>query len=85
MRKSLYGLLAIAPLSLCGCGVMRNIEQWKCDRLGMCHFGTTPSQPMMAPPGAYCPPASPYGQPNTVQMPGQWMGLEQPLEEYGGW
>lgn len=85
MRKSFCGLLAIAPLCLTGCGVMRSIEQWKCDRLGMCHFGTTPSQPPMSPPSAYCPPSPAYGQPDTVHMPGQWMGLEQPLEGYGGW
>jgi hypothetical protein len=38
-------LLAVAFLisSTTGCGVFRSVEQWKCDRLGMCYFGTRPS------------------------------------------
>jgi len=27
-----------------GCSLCRGIEQWKCDTLGMCHFGTVPSK-----------------------------------------
>jgi hypothetical protein len=49
MRKLLLLLSSTAPLLLTGCGTVRNIEQWKCDHLGMCHFGITPSLPASAP------------------------------------
>jgi len=26
-----------------GCGTIRTIEQWKCDNMGLCHFGIRPS------------------------------------------
>jgi hypothetical protein len=43
MRNSLIVLLALTPVTLSGCGFLRNVEQWKCDNLGMCHFGITPT------------------------------------------
>jgi hypothetical protein len=43
MRNSLIILLALTPVTLTGCGFLRNVEQWKCDNLGMCHFGITPT------------------------------------------
>ncbi|MGV3486780.1 MAG: hypothetical protein ACO1RT_20360 [Planctomycetaceae bacterium] len=43
MHRSFFALLSSAAVLLTGCGALRNIEQWKCDHLGMCHFGTTPS------------------------------------------
>jgi hypothetical protein len=40
-------------ISCCsGCGILRNIEQWKCDHWGMCHFGVEPTP---APISAPCP------------------------------
>jgi hypothetical protein len=32
--------IAVAP----GCAWTRSIDQWKCDKLGICWFGTQPSQ-----------------------------------------
>lgn len=58
-------ILLVAVISASGCGVMRSVEQWKCDRLGMCHFGTRPS--MQTPPpipvyqGNTCPNQPGYG------------------------
>jgi hypothetical protein len=40
------GKLALAAVCLfffAGCQQVRNIEQWKCDNLGMCHFGIRPT------------------------------------------
>ena len=45
-------LLIAVLLSFCGCRVFRNIEQWKCDNMGMCHFGITPTAQSMAPPAS---------------------------------
>jgi len=45
MRTIVLNLLVLTPLLFTGCGVVRNIEQWKCDNFGMCHFGITPTQP----------------------------------------
>jgi len=61
MRKLSLLLLCTTPFFLTGCGVLRNIEQWKCDNMGMCHFGITPSMPYSQPweSGVY-PPASTY-------------------------
>jgi hypothetical protein len=45
-----------------GCGAVRNLEQWKCDRWGMCHFGIQPSlQPAMA--------AAPCNNPSQPMVP----------------
>ncbi|MCY3008408.1 MAG: hypothetical protein NTY42_01085 [Planctomycetota bacterium] len=52
---------------------MRSIEQWKCDNLGMCHFGTRPSNAFYPPynPATY-PPANAPLPPTAVQpaLPG---------------
>jgi hypothetical protein len=60
-------VLSASLLSTCGCSTFRNVEQWKCDNLGMCHFGIRPS--VEAPPAdisgfdvpgpacSQCPPA----------------------------
>jgi hypothetical protein len=45
-------LIGVVP----GCGIIRNIEQWKCDNLGLCHFGIEPSCP--APVGCDVNPAT---------------------------
>jgi hypothetical protein len=42
-------LLLALSLQVCGCSVVRNIEQWKCDKMGMCHFGITPTAQPIAP------------------------------------
>jgi hypothetical protein len=47
-----------------GCGILRSIEQWKCDHLGMCHFGVAPTPPALDPcaPPAFQPlPCPEYG------------------------
>ena len=49
MRTTLLASLYSIPFLLTGCGTLRNIEQWKCDNLGMCHFGITPSLPYPKP------------------------------------
>jgi hypothetical protein len=50
--------LAIGLLAcLSGCETMRAIDQWKCDALGICCFGTRPSCPPSYP--AAFPPACP--------------------------
>ncbi len=36
-------LLLFAVLSGSGCKTVRNIEQWKCDNWGLCHFGIKPT------------------------------------------
>jgi len=43
MRFAINILLILATVTCNGCRIGRGIEQWKCDNLGMCHFGTTPS------------------------------------------
>jgi len=43
MRYAIKVLLFLATMTSAGCRIGRGIEQWKCDNLGMCHFGITPS------------------------------------------
>jgi hypothetical protein len=49
-------ILFVAGFCLCssGCSTLRSVEQWKCNRWGICHFGTTPqpqaAAPMLPPP-----------------------------------
>ncbi|MEZ6092169.1 MAG: hypothetical protein R3C05_30045 [Pirellulaceae bacterium] len=43
MRIIQIAIALTTVLLLSGCGVMRGIEQWKCDTWGMCHFGIRPS------------------------------------------
>jgi hypothetical protein len=50
-------ILAIVAGGQCGCQTMRAIDQWKCDNLGWCCFGTQPSQPQPQP--VYLPAAAP--------------------------
>jgi hypothetical protein len=52
----LWGVLSCS----CGCSAFRNVEQWKCDHWGMCHFGTqrAAAAPALPPPVQgpdYCP------------------------------
>lgn len=56
MRKWMTATMVAAMFaSASGCSVFRAIDQWKCDNLGCCMFGTTPSNqnvyavPMAAP------------------------------------
>lgn len=69
MRKLSLLILCTTPLFLTGCGALRNIEQWKCDNMGMCHFGITPSMPSAQPweSGVY-PPASAYDGSQGVML-----------------
>ena len=43
MRHAINVILFLATVTCSGCRIGRGIEQWKCDNLGMCHFGITPS------------------------------------------
>lgn len=54
--------------STVGCSMFRSVEQWKCDNLGICQFGTQPTQPL-TPPATVVPQ---YGQPacSTCPPPG---------------
>ncbi|MFO1064691.1 MAG: hypothetical protein U0892_12580 [Pirellulales bacterium] len=71
MRKLLAVTAILWVLSLSsGCGVIRSFEQWKCDRLGMCHFGTQPSM-MAAPPCDNCNAFAPGIPAQGVIRPGQ--------------
>lgn len=74
MRAILFSLIAGATTFLSGCGFLRNIEQWKCDNMGMCHFGITPSVPhgQQWDPATY-PPISGYnpGENVILQDPSQ--------------
>jgi hypothetical protein len=46
MRSLVRLVAALAIVSVIpGCGIVRSIEQWKCDNWGMCHFGIQPSNP----------------------------------------
>lgn len=60
MRHALYVLSTILLLTVSGCGVVRHVEQWKCDNWGICHHGIQPSQP--CPPCA-CEPVPMQGYP----------------------
>jgi len=74
MMRLINRFLFIAfSLQVCGCSVCRNIEQWKCDNMGMCHFGITPTAKSIAPlasiPYQYPPatyPPEPLG--NSLQV-----------------
>jgi len=46
-------LLAVAAAG--GCNTLRAIDQWKCDKLGWCCFGTRPSTPAATMPPLYAP------------------------------
>lgn len=50
-----------------GCGTLRNVEQWKCDNWGCCHFGTKPQYPVIIAPSPI-PPYAPPGM-STCQPP----------------
>ncbi|TVQ00879.1 MAG: hypothetical protein EA381_06585 [Planctomycetaceae bacterium] len=65
MRYFSVSVVMLATCLSAGCGVVRNIEQWKCDNLGMCHFGTTPSGGMGVRPceDGNCSPPMHYGEP----------------------
>lgn len=58
MKKWLIGaVLTTLLIGASGCSMCRSIDQWKCDHLGWCCFGTRPSQPVCPAPGAMaCPP-----------------------------
>jgi hypothetical protein len=57
--------MIVAAATICtGCGTFRSIEQWKCDRLGLCWFGVRPSNaygPQSYGPQSYGAPGDPYG------------------------
>jgi hypothetical protein len=64
MRALVLGLVSVALVALPGCQCMQQMEQWKCDNWGMCHF----AQPR---PGVYAPMVLPpsYGVPPTGLAP----------------
>jgi hypothetical protein len=62
LRRSTYALMLLILPANYGCHITRSVEQWKCDRFGMCHFGITPS---------VVPPAFP---PDTGQTSGPSLG-----------
>lgn len=78
MKKwSALTVAAIVLASAAGCSLSRAIEQWKCDNLGWCCFGTRPSAPPCGVPAypaatcapacpSACPPACSSGCPQTV-------------------
>jgi hypothetical protein len=37
-------LMLSACVSATGCKSIRNVEQWKCDNWGLCHFGIKPTR-----------------------------------------
>jgi len=85
MRTIVLNLLVLTPLVFSGCGVVRNIEQWKCDNFGMCHFGITPSQshPQGWDAGDY--PPGPMFDASVVPMVSEPMiGGPLPAEPYPG-
>jgi hypothetical protein len=57
-------LLVLAVVPATGCGMFRSVEQWKCDRLGLCWFGIRPSNMNCAPPPQYATPVESY--PTTI-------------------
>lgn len=67
--------LSFAVAALCavsGCGIIRGIEQWKCDNWGMCHFGIQPSVPASGgcgPNAATYPPAMLLPPPAAPHLP----------------
>lgn len=76
MRTHARAAVLLTILTFCsGCSVLRCIEQWKCDHLGMCHFGVAPTPPSVDPcaPPAFQPapcgtPSVPYGAPYGAQF-----------------
>lgn len=62
MRYLLLLLLLLLSIGSSGCGTLRAIEQYKCDRWGMCYFGIQPT-PTYPPGQVYIP------QPTTCPSP----------------
>jgi hypothetical protein len=77
MRAILTSLLVTSSCLLTGCGALRSIEQWKCDNLGMCHFGVKPSQANWGSPVA--PPAS-CSTPDCNNPGGAMLSTPQPTD-----
>ena len=68
MRRAAIVTICAATLAAAGgCHVVRRIDQWKCDRLGICMFGVRPSQPACGPPP--CP--QPVLPPGAVVGPAE--------------
>jgi hypothetical protein len=51
-KRGLFAMLLASLIFTTGCGTFRRMEQWKCDHLGICQFGTTPTYETIAPPGS---------------------------------
>lgn len=68
-------LLVIAACG--GCSGIRSIEQWKCDHLGMCHFGIKPTSTHtgMTNWGSSVPVYSDAGGMSPAYRPGELMPL----------
>ncbi|MFN6131277.1 MAG: hypothetical protein ACK5AC_17900 [Planctomycetota bacterium] len=67
MRSVWLSLASVAIVALPGCQCMQQMERWKCDNWGMCHFAQPRPgvySPMVLPPSYGVPPTS-YGVPPT--------------------
>ncbi|MCU0707724.1 MAG: hypothetical protein MUF23_05485 [Pirellula sp.] len=64
MRALFFATTLFLSVSLTGCQCIQQIEQWKCDNWGMCHFAQQR-------PGVYSPMALPpsYGVPPSGLAP----------------
>jgi hypothetical protein len=60
MRFSVAVFVVLVIAACSGCQCCRQIEQWKCNHLGMCHFGLTPTN---------VPQPYPYAYPANVAQP----------------
>ena len=52
VRSGFVSILIASLIVTAGCGTFRRVEQWKCDHLGICQFGTTPTYATVVPPGS---------------------------------
>ncbi|MFN5467471.1 MAG: hypothetical protein ACK5ZC_10480 [Pirellulaceae bacterium] len=71
MKRYSAGLILLLATAS-GCGICKSIEQWKCDNLGMCHFGTSPSSPY-----------NPYGYGSAAPAPGVYPSTPGSSSIYG--
>ena len=57
MKKWTFAaVIALTMAATGGCGLWQGMEQWKCDHLGWCHNGITPSNQPQVP--VVCPPVA---------------------------
>lgn len=68
-------IMLIGVAAAGGCTTLRAIDQWKCDKLGWCCFGTRPSAPTVGVPPVFaptaeCPPGVGSGPAGCCPVPG---------------